>query len=110
MDRARKGKDLSFSVYVFGDQTNSFEARLTQLLHDKGCSLLSSFFEQVHHALRIEISRLPVSQRSHFPRFTSILDLLARKSDLGSNPALEFALLCITQVASFIKYKLWARD
>ncbi len=110
MDYTREAVDSSFSVYIFGDQTNSFESYLTQLLHAKGCSVLSSFFEQAHYALRLEISRLPISRQGWFPRFTSIVDLLTRKSDSGSNPALELALLCLTQLASFIRYALRIRS
>lgn len=98
--------DSRLSVYVFGDQTDSFESGLVQLLHIKGCEVLSSFFEQTQYALRLEISQLPVSQKEWFPRFTSIIDLVTGKSDQGRNPALELALLCLTQLARFIKYVL----
>jgi naphtho-gamma-pyrone polyketide synthase len=93
-----------FSVYIFGDQTNPFESDLSQLLHVKSCEVLNSFIEQIHYALRLEISRLPASQQACFPRFSTISDLLARKSDSGNNPALELALLCLTQLGRFIKY------
>ena len=98
--------DSPCGVYFFGDQTNSFESELTQLLHVKGCEVLSSFVERSQYALRLEISKLPVSQQEWFPRFTSLIDLLARKSDSGSNPALELALMCASQLACFIRYGL----
>ena len=104
MDYTGGATDSVFSIYIFGDQTNSFESDLTQLLHIKGCGLLTSFFERTHYALRLEISRLPTSRQRWFPRFTAIIDLLARKSHSGSNPALELALLCLTQLARFIRY------
>ncbi|KAL9101302.1 MAG: hypothetical protein Q9163_003414 [Psora crenata] len=103
MDYTGGDADASFSVYFFGDQTSPFEAELTQLLHVKTCEVLSSFFDQAHYALRLEISRLQISRRASFPRFTCIIDLLARKSDSGTNPALELALLCLTQLARFIR-------
>lgn len=106
MDYTGGDIDASYGVYFFGDQTNPFESDLTQLLHVKDCEMLTSFFEQTHYALRLEISRLSISRREWFPRFTSIIDLLARKSDSGSNPALELALLCLSQLARFIKYEL----
>jgi len=96
--------DSTSSIYVFGDQTNAFEANLTQILHIKNNSVLTTFLEQTHYALRVEISRLPILQKGLFPRFTSIIDLLARNSDSGSNPALESALICLTQLACFIRY------
>ena len=110
MDYTGGAIDSSCGVYFFGDQTNSFESELTQLLHVKGCEVLSSFFEQSHYALRLEISGLPVSRQELFPRFSSIIDLLARKSDSGSNPALELALMCLSQLARFIKYELRVRS
>ena len=104
MDYTGGDIDSTFNVYVFGDQTDSFESDLVHLLHVKGCEVLSSFFEQTQYALRLEISRLPISQQELFPQFTSIIDLLTRKSDHGSNPALELALLSLCQLARFIKY------
>lgn len=96
--------DSTSNIYLFGDQTNPFESDLTQIFHTKDCSLLSSFIEQVYHLLRLEISKLGTLQQKWFPRFTSIIDLLARRSDIGSNPALDSAILCLTQLASFIRY------
>jgi naphtho-gamma-pyrone polyketide synthase len=103
MDYTGGALDSSLNVYVFGDQTNAFESDLNQLLHVKDCEVLSSFFEQVNYALRLEISRLPASQKEWFPRFTSIIDLLARYPESGSNPALGLSLLCLNQLARFIK-------
>ena len=110
MDYTGGAIESSYGIYFFGDQTNSFESDLTRFLHVKNCETLSSFFEQTHYALRLEISRLPSSRRGLFPRFTSIIDLLARKSDSGNNPALELALLCLSQLAHFIKYVLELRS
>ena len=89
-------------IFLFGDQTNSFDAGIRQLSQHKDNAFLVSFFERCHFALRSEIGRLPASQRDAFPRFTSILDLLARYKKSGVNPALEGALTCIHQVACFI--------
>ena len=103
MDYTGGALERSFSVYVFGDQTNPYESELTQLLHVKDCDVLSSFLEQTHFALRLEVSRLAILHKRSFPRFSCINDLLARKSDSGDNPALELALLCLTQLACFIR-------
>lgn len=108
MDYTGGAADSPFSVYFFGDQTNSYEGDLTQLLHVKDCEVLSSFFDQAHYALRLEISRLSNTQRAVFPRFTCILDLLAKKSESRSHPALELSLLCLTQLARFIKFVISA--
>ncbi|KAJ5148914.1 hypothetical protein N7448_000492 [Penicillium atrosanguineum] len=91
-------------VYLFGDQTADFDSGLRRLLHAKNDSLLKAFFQKCYHALRTEISRLSPSQRQMFPRFTSIIDLLARYRQHGQNPSLESALTTIYQLGSFIHY------
>lgn len=103
MDYTGGAADSPFNIYFFGDQTNAYDAELTRLLHVKDCGVLTSFFEKAHFALRIEISRLPVSRQGLFPRFSSLVDLLARRSESGNNPALELSLLCLTQLARFIR-------
>ncbi|CAI7612196.1 unnamed protein product [Penicillium discolor] len=91
-------------VYLFGDQTADFDSGLRRLLHAKNDSLLAAFFQKSYHALRKEITSLPPSERQQFPRFTSIVDLLARFKELGPNPALESALTTIYQLGCFIHY------
>lgn len=93
-------------VYLFGDQTGEFEPGLRCLLQTKDNSFLASFFEKCFHALRHEISRLPPSDREIFPRFTSIVHLLAQYRRTAPNPALESALTCIYQLAAFIRFAL----
>ena len=90
-------------ILLFGDQTNQFDEGIRRLSQHKDNAFLISFLERCHFALRLEIGKLPISQRQLFPRFTSILDLLARYKKISDNPALEGALTCIHQVASFIR-------
>ncbi|KAJ5517825.1 Acyl transferase/acyl hydrolase/lysophospholipase [Penicillium expansum] len=91
-------------VYLFGDQTADFDSGLRRLLHAKNDSLLAAFFQKSYYALRKEITSLPPSERQGFPRFTSIVDLLARFKESGPNPALESALTTIHQLGCFIHY------
>ncbi|OGM44778.1 polyketide synthetase PksP [Aspergillus bombycis] len=91
-------------VYLFGDQTSDFDAGLRRLLQVKNNTIVASFFQRCFHALRQEIARLPPSERKIFPRFTSIVDLLARHRESDPNPALESALTCIYQLGCFINY------
>ncbi|KAJ5469957.1 hypothetical protein N7530_007314 [Penicillium desertorum] len=91
-------------VYLFGDQTAEFDSGLRRLLHAKNDSLLAAFFQKSYYALRKEITSLPPSERQSFPRFTSIVDLLARFKESGPNPALESALTTIYQLGCFIHY------
>jgi naphtho-gamma-pyrone polyketide synthase len=90
-------------VFIFGDQTSAFESDLRSLLHNKENESLRSFFEKAHYALRVEIARLPISQRELFPRFTCILDLLQHYRESGGNPALGLALLTLNHLGRFIK-------
>lgn len=93
-----------YRVYLFGDQTSDFEVGLRRLLQAKDHTIVSAFFQKCYHALRQEISSLSPSERSIFPRFTSIVDLLARHCESPGNPALESALTCLYQLGCFIKY------
>lgn len=92
-------------VYLFGDQTADFDSGLHRLLQAKNDSLLTAFFQKCYHALRTEISQLSPSQRQMFPRFTSIIDLLARYRESEPNPALESALTTIYQLGCFVQYE-----
>ncbi|KAL4793422.1 conidial yellow pigment biosynthesis polyketide synthase [Aspergillus venezuelensis] len=93
-----------YHVYLFGDQTGDFEVGLRRLLQAKNHAIVSSFLQKCYHALRREISGLPPAERSIFPRFTSIVDLLSRHCESPGNPALESALTCIYQLGCFINY------
>ncbi|KAL4886268.1 conidial yellow pigment biosynthesis polyketide synthase [Aspergillus karnatakaensis] len=93
-----------FHVYLFGDQTGDFEVGLRRLLQAKNHTIVSAFFQKSYHALRHAVANLPPSERSLFPRFTSIGDLLARHCESPGNPAIESALTCIYQLGCFINY------
>ena len=95
--------ELPTQIFIFGDQTNASDSELRQLLHVRDNIVLRSFFERTTYALRVTIAQLPGLKREKFPRFTTLLDLLARRRELENNPALELALLCISQLARFIR-------
>ena len=90
-------------VFLFGDQTNAFEADLRQLLYTKDNEVLNSFLKKANLALRLEIAKLSPSQQEQFPRFSTLIDLLNGFREYGSHPALELGLLCLDQLARFIK-------
>lgn len=94
--------ETAHRVYLFGDQTSDIDAGLRNLLQAQRHTIVSSFFQRCFCALRREISSLPLSEQRTFPRFTSIIDLLAKRYENGSNPALESALTCIFQLGCFI--------
>ena len=90
-------------IFVFGDQTNASEADLRRLLHAHDNVVLTSFLERATQTLRLEIARLSSVQQEWFPRFSTLFDLLTSRHKKGNNPALGLALLCINQLARFIK-------
>ncbi|KAJ5146426.1 uncharacterized protein N7515_000990 [Penicillium bovifimosum] len=91
-------------LYLFGDQTADVDSGLRRLLHAKNDSLLVAFFQKCYYALRKEITSFSPSERETFPRFTSIVDLLARHRESGPNPSLESALTTMYQLGCFIHY------
>lgn len=92
-------------VLLFGDQTSDCRFALRWALQQKKNVILTSFFERVGAALRHEVSRQPRLVRNRIPEFTSIKDLLERYDELQSaNPILDSTLMCICQLASFIRY------
>ncbi|EED15770.1 polyketide synthase, putative [Talaromyces stipitatus ATCC 10500] len=94
-----------YQLYVFGDLNNDFDSSLRALCKSQGNPLLVSFLDRAAFALRAEIGALPLAQRSVFPSFTTLPELLAKlQSDSVPHPALETALVCVLQFASFIKY------
>ncbi|KAK3331714.1 polyketide synthase, partial [Cercophora scortea] len=92
-------------VLVFGDLSSSgFEDELRKLLHLKTNPLLDAFFEQVGFALRRIIGGLPSEQQDWFPRFTTLIDLVARLGETAATPVLRFLVLSVYEVAQFIVY------
>ncbi|KAF4982434.1 hypothetical protein FZEAL_1952 [Fusarium zealandicum] len=68
----------SCKILLFGDLSCSFEDDLRALLHIHDNPLLTSFFEQAGARIREEIGKLPTSQQSFFPRFTTLIDLIGQ--------------------------------
>jgi len=94
----------SCNLFLFGDQTISFELSLRQLVHVKGNGLLNVFFERIAFTLRETIAALPAHQQELFPRFTTIVDLVHDVGTTKGAPALKFPLLCLYEIGQFIKY------
>ena len=95
----------SCQLFIFGDLTIPFEEDFRQLLHEKKCQTLSSFFDQVCFRLRESVAELPSRQQKLLPRFTTLVDLLSSWKDCEGAPALKFALVCIYQVGQFVRYQ-----
>lgn len=92
-------------VLLFGDVTCDYDAGLRSLVARKDNPVLTSFFERVTFAIRAEIGKLPFSDRDGFVKFTTFAELLTRlKNAKTRHHALEKALTCVHQFASFIRY------
>lgn len=91
-------------IVLFGDLTCDYVSGLRSIVAIKENPLLTSFFERVAFGLRQEIGELPASERSKFPKFITFDELVARvQKETTVHPALENALVCVYQLACFIK-------
>ena len=90
-------------LYVVGDETYDFAHKLRALIHSTHDPTLVAFFEQAFYAIRSEIGQLPLEQRTTFPQFSSLVDLVTRHIEGKLSPAFQTALTCIHQIGSFIR-------
>jgi hypothetical protein len=95
-------------VYVFGDQTADCRAFFTKVFTRKDNVLLQAFLERAGEAVKVE-NRHRTHPSKAVPNFTTIQELVDRyyRGDL-KDPAIESALVCISQFCHFIGYvKPW---
>lgn len=91
---------------LFGDQSSDTHGFLAEFFRQPNRGILANaFLEQVGHELRKEVEALPRVERSKFPQFLSLQNLNQRyhAQDL-KHPALDGALLAISQLAHYIDY------
>ncbi|KAL9594396.1 MAG: hypothetical protein Q9219_007055 [cf. Caloplaca sp. 3 TL-2023] len=92
-------------ILLYGDLSSvHFEDQLRRLLHVKTNPLLVSFFDRVSHGLRRALEHLPMEQQDFFPRFTTIVDLLAKSTETDGSPVLDFFLLSVHEMAQTVEY------
>jgi naphtho-gamma-pyrone polyketide synthase len=94
------------AVLLFGDVTCDYDAGLKALVARKDSPILTDFFARVAFALRSEIGNLPILDRenSGLIKFTGLVELLARLRKIKTrHHALDKALTCVHQFASFIR-------
>ena len=91
-------------VYVFGDQTADCRAFFTKVFTRKDNVLLQAFLERVGEAVRVE-NKYRTHPSKAVPTFTTVQELVDRyyRGDL-KDPAIESALVCISQFCHFIGY------
>lgn len=92
------GDSPPVEILLFGDSTANIDRHFQQLLNCKGNPELQSLFDHASLAFRREFARLPRDQHEWFPRFTSMIDLVAGVEGSIGEPALRLALLCVYQV------------
>ena len=90
-------------LYLVGDSTFDITPGLLSLLRQGHNPLLQAFFDAAYRVLRAEIAGLASTKRICFGRFTSIQDLLSLHCQSTIHPALHKALVCVYQLASFIR-------
>lgn len=91
------------SVILFGDQTGlDYDFLLKTLLGTQKSLVVAAFLDGAAATLRREIPELSLNERDGIPNFTTVQELVERVSakDTG-HPALEAALLCISQFVHF---------
>ena len=90
-------------VLLYGDSSLvHFEDQLRRLLHVKTNPLLACFFDRVNYALRTQLEILPTEQQNLFPRFATLIDLLARLGETDGTSVLRFFSLSVHEVAQSI--------
>ena len=88
---------------VFGDQAVPYASELRRFVAKREDYTLANLLSQTYHDLRAEIARLPYSQRAQFPASSTLVELLnAHASSTKPNCALDSALACLHQIASFV--------
>ncbi|MCJ1401237.1 hypothetical protein MMC11_004449 [Xylographa trunciseda] len=92
----------SCHIYLFGDQSFDYTHGLRDLVHSRSDPLLEWFFEKTYYELRTEISTLPQKQQAEYGKFSNFAELTAHKVAGSLHPALDQALSCAYQLASFI--------
>ena len=92
-----------YQLIVFGDQAVPYAAELRRLIAKREDFALRTLLAEAYHCLRADIARLPYSQRAQFPASSNLLELVdAHGSSAAPNCALDSALACLHQIASFV--------
>ncbi|KAB5547400.1 putative polyketide synthase [Coniochaeta sp. 2T2.1] len=91
-------------IYVFGDQAIRVEEQLLDLLHVKGCSILTTFLREATIAVQEAVAGLPPAERAAFPPVETLGFLLDAVKKGSSHVALDSALVCIYEIGYYIRY------
>ncbi|KAJ5947462.1 Type I Polyketide synthases (Type I PKS) [Penicillium verhagenii] len=90
-------------IYLFGDQTIHADSSLQELLYFSNNKTVSILLSEAYQAIRKEISCLPATERALFPQPETLGLLLDAVKKGKRHPALESALLCLYEIAEYIR-------
>lgn len=91
-------------ICIFGDQTCDLRSHMKDLFRIRDNPAVEDFLVKAYNAVRKEIYKLPPEVRDDLPRFTGINDLILYNQGCGRRcVALDTAVTCIYQLATFIK-------
>ena len=100
--------DHIFNVVFFGEELSLAYPYLLAIQRHKGRSvLIDSFLDDSCSVLRHELRRQSKSntKQEYIPTYQSIFDLAeGLQRENIRNPALDCALLCIAQIAGFMRF------
>lgn len=102
--RSSSAADQTLELLVFGDVTANFESELRELLHVRDNEAMQSLFDRVAYVLRDELGKQPSAVQDLFPRFTTLIDLVAKLGENEGAPVLRFCLMTVAQLAKFIHF------
>lgn len=90
---------------IFGDQTFDLKPHWKELFLIRDNPAVEDFLVKAYNAVRKEIFKLPLEVRQEIPRFTCLNDLiLSNQSGTRRCIAIDTAVSCIYQLATFIRY------
>ncbi|KAK2601858.1 hypothetical protein QQS21_004544 [Conoideocrella luteorostrata] len=91
-------------ILLFGDLGSSGSiGSLRAILSMRNSPILDAFFSQVSFRLRQHIGNLPCVQQDLFPKFTTLVDLVAKYETVSNRGALQMFLLHVLQITQFIQ-------
>ncbi|KAI0437215.1 beta-ketoacyl synthase [Xylaria telfairii] len=87
---------------IFGDQTCDLKLLWRELFQTRSNPAVEDFLTRAYRAVRQEVYRLPPEVRESVPRFTCVDDLLLSSGGSRRCVAIDTAVSCIYQLATFI--------
>jgi hypothetical protein len=89
---------------IFGDQTFDLTPHWKGIFHIRSNPAVEDFLVKAYNAIRKEVFKLPHDVRDDLPCFTCINDLILSHQSGKRCVAIDMAVTCIFQLATFIRY------